>query len=215
MVFLIIVVGFSSVSGNDESLEAPPGSRKMRNLEPGTWNQEKKKRNWGTRNPEFGKEKAEPGTRNPEPGKEKAEPGTRNMEPGKGGRRKGGTRNPEHGTWETTENGNFTEAWKRALAVPGSGFRVPGSEFRVPGSRFRVPGSGFQVPPLLSPFRVPGSAVAVAVPGSGFRVPGSGFRVPGSRFRRFPFPGRSGKHWQGGPAFSISSISFTSNSVPP
>ena len=211
MVFLIIVVGFSSASGNDEALEAPPGSRKMRNLEPGTWNQEKKKRNWGTRNPEFGKEKAEPGTRNPEPGKEKAEPGTRNMEPGK---EKAELGNPEHGTWETTENGNFTEAWKRTPAVPGSGFRVPGSGFRVPGSEFRVPGSGF---------RVPGSAVAVAVPGSrfrrccccsGFRVPGSRFRVPGSRFRRFPFPGRSGKHWQGGPAFSISSISFTSNGVP-
>ena len=162
MVFLIIVVGFSSASGNDEALEAPPGSRKRRNLEPGTWNQEKKKRNWGTRNPEFGKEKAEPGTRN--------------MEPGKGGRRKGGTRNPEHGTWETTENGNFTEAWKRALALPGSGFRVPGSEFRVPGSGFQVPGSGF---------RVPGSAVAVAIPGSAvFRFRG-GAENTGKAGRRF------------------------------
>ena len=187
MVFLIIVVGFSSASGNDEALEAPPGSRKRRNLEPGTWNQEKKKRNWGTRNPEFGKEKAEPGTRNPEPGKEKAEPGTRNMEPGK---EKAELGNPEHGTWETTENGNFTEAWKRTPAVPGSGFRVPGSEFRVPGSRFRVPGSGFQVPGSRfqvpgSGFRVPGSAVAVAIPGSavfGFR---GGAENTGKAGRRF------------------------------
>jgi hypothetical protein len=54
-----------------------------------------------------------------EPGKEKAELG-----------------NPEHGTWETTETGNFTEAWKRTPALPGSGFQVPGSAVAV-----AVPGS--------------------------------------------------------------------------
>jgi hypothetical protein len=82
-----------------------------------------------------------------EPGKEKAELG-----------------NPEHGTWETTENGNFTEAWKRALALPGS---------------------GFQVPPLLSPFRVPGSAVAVAVPGSAVFGLRGGAENTGKAGRRF------------------------------